>query len=86
MLNENLMERVLNRDNLLKAYKRVKANQGAPGVDGIGIESFAEHAKRHWPVIAEKLENGSYQPGAMGHNDPKTARRRALIGHSQCPG
>lgn len=75
------MERVLNRDNLLKAYKRVKANQGAPGVDGIGIESFAEHAKRHWPVIAEKLENGSYQPGAIrGITIPKLQGGERLLG------
>lgn len=65
MLNENLMENVLNRDNLNVAYKRVKANHGAPGVDGMSVESFAEHAKEHWPVIAAKLEAGDYKPGAV---------------------
>lgn len=64
-MNENMMENVLNRDNLIKAYKRVKANSGAPGVDGMSVEDFAEHAKQHWFAIAEKLKAGDYKPGAI---------------------
>jgi group II intron reverse transcriptase/maturase len=65
VLNEDVMERVLNRDNLEEAYKRVKANKGSAGVDGMKVEDFAEHARQHWPVIAEKLKSARYQPGAI---------------------
>lgn len=52
MLNEDVMERVLNWDNLQEAYKRVKANKGAAGVDRMKVEDFAEHARVHWPALA----------------------------------
>ena len=61
-LTQHLMEEVANRENLNQAYRRVKANQGAPGVDGMTIAEmldwFAEHAQE---FIASLLD-GSYQP------------------------
>lgn len=38
-LHDDLMERVLDRGNLKRAWKRVKSNKGAPGVDGLPIEA-----------------------------------------------
>lgn len=81
MLNENLMANVLNRDNLMEAYRRVKANGGAPGVDGMGVEAFAEHVRDHWPVIADKLRTGEYLPGAIrGVSIPKSQGGERLLG------
>jgi len=75
------MERVLNRDNLQEAYKRVKANKGAPGVDGMNVESFAAHAREHWPAIAEKLKTATYQPGAIrGIAIPKPQGGERILG------
>jgi len=75
------MERVLNRDNLEEAYKRVKANKGSAGVDGMKVEDFAEHARQHWPVIAEKLKSASYQPGAIrGIAIPKPQGGERVLG------
>ena len=72
MLNENVMDLILTRDNIVKAYQRVKANKGAPGVDGMSVEAFKDHAHQHWPAIAEKLKGGTYQPGAIrGVSIPK---------------
>jgi RNA-directed DNA polymerase len=72
VLNENLMENVLTRDNLKSAYERVKANKGSPGVDGMSVDAFAGHAQKHWPTVAEKLKTGTYQPGAIrGVSIPK---------------
>jgi group II intron reverse transcriptase/maturase len=65
VLNEDLMATIVERDNLRRAYRQVKANAGAAGVDGMTVETFADHAKEHWPVIKAKLEDGSYQPGAV---------------------
>ena len=72
MLNEDLMGTILERNNLVTAYERVKANNGAPGVDGMSVEAFLAHAKQHWSTIAEKLKAGQYQPGAIrGVSIPK---------------
>jgi RNA-directed DNA polymerase len=61
-LHEDLMERVLDSANVRRAWKRVKANKGAPGVDGMRIEDFAEFACSSWPQIRQALCDGSYQP------------------------
>jgi RNA-directed DNA polymerase len=65
VLNEDLMAMIVEPDNLRQAYRQVKANAGAAGVDGMTVEMFADHAREHWPVIKAKLEDGSYQPGAV---------------------
>ena len=56
------MEKVLAAENLRRAWKRVKANQGAPGIDGMHIEDFAHFAREQWPTIRERLSDGSYRP------------------------
>jgi RNA-directed DNA polymerase len=61
-LHDNLMERVLDRENLQRAWKRVKSNQGAPGIDGLPIEEFAAYARNHWSNIRQALNDGSYRP------------------------
>ncbi len=61
-LHDDLMERVLASENVRRAWKRVKANQGAPGVDGMRIEDFAEGARSSWPAIRQALREGTYRP------------------------
>jgi len=58
----SLMEEVCQRDNLWKALKRVQANKGAPGVDGMTVRRLPKYLKRHWPKIREQLLAGTYQP------------------------
>lgn len=65
VLNEDLMGNIVERDNLRQAYRQVKANDGAAGVDGMTVEAFADHAREHWPAIKAKLQEGNYQPGAV---------------------
>jgi RNA-directed DNA polymerase len=60
--NENLLERVLSRDNVQKAWKRVKANNGVPGMDNMSIDDFPEFARAQWDRIRESLLAGTYQP------------------------
>ncbi len=60
--NDYLLERILSRENMLKAWKRVKANKGAPGIDGKSIEEFPKFARNHWDNIRESLLAGTYQP------------------------
>ena len=60
--NERLLERILSKENLETAWKRVKANRGAPGVDGIAIDKFPDHTRDLWAGIRESLLAGTYQP------------------------
>jgi RNA-directed DNA polymerase len=61
-LHDNLMEAVLSPANLHQAWRRVKSNRGAPGIDGLRIEDFPAHAREHWSAIRQTLSDGRYQP------------------------
>lgn len=60
--SEQLMEVVCERENCLQAMKRVKANKGSPGIDGMTVEELPGHLKAHWPAIRERLLAGTYKP------------------------
>src|SRR5580704_5334366 len=57
-----LMEEVCERDNLKEALRRVKANKGSAGVDGVTVGGITDYLKQHWPAIGEQLLNGTYEP------------------------
>ncbi len=57
-----LMERVVERSNMQRAYSRVKRNKGAPGVDGMSVGQLGSFLRAHWPKIKERLSEGSYEP------------------------
>ncbi len=59
---QQLMEEVCERDNLLQAWKQVRGNKGSPGVDGKTIDETWDDLREHWPVIREQLLQGTYQP------------------------
>jgi RNA-directed DNA polymerase len=63
--NERLLERILSKENLATAWKRVKANHGAPGIDDISIEAFPDHTRPLWTAIRESLLSGTYQPSPV---------------------
>src|ERR1700733_5916943 len=60
--HEQLMEEVCERENCWQAYKRVKANKGSPGIDGMKVAELSGYLKQHWPSIREQLLRGTYQP------------------------
>jgi RNA-directed DNA polymerase len=64
-LTENLMEEVADRANLNRAYRRVKANKGAPGVDGMTIGELANWIAKHKQELTASLLDGSYAPQAV---------------------
>src|SRR5579862_1514746 len=59
---EPLMEEICERSNLWKALKRVRANKGKPGIDGMTVEKLPGYLREHWPAIREQLLNGTYRP------------------------
>jgi RNA-directed DNA polymerase len=57
-----LMEAVVERENMLKALRRVEANKGSAGVDGITVVALRACLREHWPRIREELLDGRYKP------------------------
>jgi RNA-directed DNA polymerase len=68
-----LMEAVVERENLWRAYERVMRNKGAGGIDKMTVEQLKPHLQQHWPRIRQALLEGSYMPQAVRAVDiPKT--------------
>src|SRR5260370_8477058 len=59
---EQLMEEVCGRENCQQALRRVKANKGSAGIDGMKVSELPGYLKQHWPVLREQLLSGAYQP------------------------
>lgn len=59
---ERDMEEVVDQENMLNAYRRVVANKGAAGVDGMTVEQLLDELKVHWQEIKGKLLEGAYRP------------------------
>lgn len=57
-----LIERVISNRNLWNAYKKVKENGGAPGIDGITVQELKSHMRKHFEPLKRKLKDGTYQP------------------------
>lgn len=57
-----LLEAALRRENLLKAWKQVRANKGAAGADGLDIDQTAAMLRTAWPAIRDSLREGTYRP------------------------
>lgn len=80
-LEHSLMERVVERGNLVRALKRVRTNKGSPGVDGLTVEELPAYLKQHWPRLREALLTGRYQPSAVQRVEiPKPGGGVRLLG------
>ena len=58
----NLLDQVLSTDNLNRAWKRVRANKGAPGIDGLTIDHFVAYFRAHGDGLIEEIRGGCYRP------------------------
>jgi group II intron reverse transcriptase/maturase len=56
------MEEILSRENMTLAYKKVRANKGASGVDGISVDEVHEYLKENWASIKERIQKRKYRP------------------------
>ena len=61
----DLLEKVLDRNNLNRAYKRVKANKGASGVDGMSVDKALDWLKENREVLLGKIRAGKYKPSPV---------------------
>ena len=57
-----LLEEILSRDNRMLAYKKVKSNKGASGIDGIGMDEIDEYLRENWATIKDKIRRRKYKP------------------------
>lgn len=71
--NDPLMERVVGRDNLFAALKRVRKNKGSPGIDGMTVDGLTDFLRKNWERIRAMLLDGSYRPSAVRRQEiPKS--------------
>ena len=62
---KNLIKRVLDQENLKRAWKQVKANRGVGGVDKVSIAEFPHFARKYWPSIRKQMMEGKYRPSPV---------------------
>ena len=62
---DNLMEQLLHKDNLNKAYKKVKSNKGAGGVDGMSVDELSGFLKNNQKQLIQKIKDGKYKPNPV---------------------
>jgi RNA-directed DNA polymerase len=62
---DELMDAILQRDNLNKAYKKVKSNKGASGVDGMSVDELLTFLKHNQKQLIQKLRDGKYKPNPV---------------------
>lgn len=60
-----LLEAALTKENLRHAFRRVRANKGSAGVDGLDVDQTALHLVTVWPAIREQLVSGTYKPSPV---------------------
>ncbi|MGL5649406.1 MAG: group II intron reverse transcriptase/maturase, partial [Clostridium sp.] len=62
---DDLLEKILGRDNLNQAYERVKSNKGAGGIDGMGVEHLLPYLKENNKLLIQKVKDGKYRPNPV---------------------
>ncbi len=77
----SLIDRVLERNNLVRALKQVRRNKGAPGIDGMTVDDLPDYLKEYWPRVRRQLMDGSYKPKPVRRVEiPKPDGRKRKLG------
>ena len=75
------MYHLLASNNMKDAWKKVKANKGASGIDGITVQEYPAWINEHWPRIQRELQEGSYKPSpVLRCTIPKPDGGKRLLG------
>lgn len=81
MAGTGLMERILDRDNLNRAFKKVKANKGAPGIDKMSIDEAQDWLREHKTELIESIMDGTYKPQPVRRKEiPKEGGKVRKLG------
>lgn len=62
LLEDQLLEKIIDRDNMNRAFKKVKKNKGAAGIDDMGIDELLDHLKENGKDLVEAIQAGKYRP------------------------
>lgn len=65
LFEEDLLEKILSRDNMNQAFKKVKSNKGVSGIDGMEITELKTHLENHGSDLIEQIISGKYKPQAV---------------------
>ena len=77
----SLLNRVLERNNLVRALKQVRRNKGAPGIDGMTVDELPDFLRQYWPKIRQQLIDGRYRPKPVKRVEiPKPDGRKRKLG------
>jgi RNA-directed DNA polymerase len=80
-LHDDLMAQVVDPANLQRAWKQVKANRGAPGIDGMTVDDFPTFVRQQWSTVRQALLDGTYQPQPVRRvSIPKRSGGQRLLG------
>jgi len=84
-LEVSLREQMLSPENLGRALRRVRANAGAPGVDGMTTEELVPWLREHWASVRQALDAGTYRPSPVRRVViPKPGGGERLLGVPTC--
>lgn len=76
-----LMDRILSRENLIEALKRVEKNKGSHGIDGMSVKSLRRYLYENWEPLCDSLRNGTYHPSPVRRVEiPKSNGGIRLLG------
>ena len=79
--SEGLLEAILDRDNMNKAFKRVRSNKGAHGVDGMTVDELLQHLKENGAQLRQAIQDGKYRPNPVRRVEiPKENGKKRNLG------
>ncbi|QQE79537.1 hypothetical protein [Alicyclobacillus sp. SO9] len=62
---QRLLEKIVSRDNLNQVFKKVKANKGAHGTDGMKVDELLQYLKEHGETLIQSIQDGKYRPSPV---------------------
>lgn len=78
---ESLLEEIIDRDNMNNAFKRVKSNKGAPGVDGMVVDELLQYLKENGSELRQSILDGKYRPNPVRRVEiPKEGGKKRNLG------
>ena len=61
----NLLDLILRKENLNKAYKRVKSNKGSGGIDGMQVDELLPYLRENQKTLIQEIRDGKYKPNPV---------------------